>query len=79
MLENLLKYKNEINQLTTEINNLEPTKKEEQQTFTESKIKISSKVYITISIVIIIISIILLIYNRPFFVLKVTDIDGTTG
>jgi len=74
---NLRKYQNEISQLTTEINSLEPKKEEQSQNFPETKIKISSRVYIIISIVIVIISIILLIYNKPFFVIKQVDIDGT--
>jgi len=77
MIENLHKYKKEINELTTEINSIQPLKVIDEKKVVEPTIKISSRVYIFISIAIIIVSIILLIYNRPFFVLKQTDIEGT--
>jgi hypothetical protein len=80
MINNLLKYQQEIKELTTNINNLPKAELKEEEKIVkkrESSIKISTNVYVSISVVIIIVSIILLIYNRPFFVTKETDIHGT--
>lgn len=80
MINNLLKYQQEIKELTSSINSVPKTERQEEEKVvkkTEISFKISPKVFVPTSIVIIILSVILLIYNRPFFVLKETDIYGT--